>query len=138
MKRTSGTLQQLISWLALLCIIALLSPYSTKAGEALRQQKAVLGKWQDVGSSETIEFFKDGTVSYVLAGGRLEGTYEIVGMAGDVEQSDQMVGFGEIRVVFNGGIGPLALPVIGKVSSSGDELVLTMSNGRAGKFKKMK
>jgi hypothetical protein len=138
MKRTKGTLQQLIGWLGLLCIVVLLSPCSTKAGEALRQQKAVLGKWQDIGSTETIEFFKNGTVIYVLAGGRLEGTYEVVGMSGDVEErADQLVGFGEIRVDFHG-IGPLALPAIGKVSSSGDELVLTLSNGRAGKFKKVK
>ena len=138
MKRSKGTLPQLIGWLGLLCIAVLLSPSSAKAGEALRQQKAVLGKWQEIEGTETIEFFKNGTVTYALAGGRLEGTYEIVGMNGDVEESaDQLVGFGEIRVDFHG-IGPLALPAIGKVSSSGDELALTMSNGRAGKFKKGK
>ena len=138
MKRTKGTLQQMIGWLSLLCSVVLLSPSSARAGEALRQQKAVLGKWKEIESSETIEFFKNGTVSYVLKGGSLEGTYEVVGMIGDVEQSaDQLVGFGEIRVDFHG-IGPLALPAIGKVSSSGDELVLTLSNGRAGNFKKVK
>lgn len=138
MKRTKGILRQLIGWLGLLCIAVLLSPCFAKAGEALRQQKAVLGKWQEIGSTETIEFFKNGTVSYALAGGKLQGTYEIVGMIGDVEQNaDELVGFGEIMVDFHG-IGPLALPATGKVSSSGDELVLTMSNGRAGKFKKVK
>ena len=138
MKRTKGTLQQMIGWLSLLCSVVLLSPSSARAGEALRQQKAVLGKWKEIESSETIEFFKNGTVSYVLKGGSLEGTYEVVGMIGGVEQSaDQLVGFGEIRVDFHG-IGPLALPAIGKVSSSGDELVLTLSNGRAGNFKKVK
>src|ERR1700730_6342960 len=138
MKRTKGTLQQMIGWLSLLCSVVLLSPSSARAGEALRQQKAVLGKWKEIESSETIEFFKNGTVSYVLKGGSLQGTYEVVGMIGDVEQSaDQLVGFGEIRVDFHG-IGPLALPAIGKVSNSGDELVLTLSNGRAGNFKKVK
>jgi hypothetical protein len=128
----------MIGWLGLLCSVVLLSPSSAKAGEALRQQKAVLGKWKEIESSETIEFFKNGTVSYMLKGGSLEGTYEVVGMIGDVEQSaDELVGFGEIRVDFHG-IGPLALPAIGKVSSSGDELVLTLSNGRAGNFKKVK
>jgi hypothetical protein len=138
MKKTKGTLQQWIGWLGLLNVVVLLLPLSAKAGEALRQQQAILGKWQEIGSAETIEFFKNGTVTYALAGGRLKGTYEIVGMNGDVEQSaDQLVGFGEIRVDFHG-IGPLALPAIGKVSSSGDELVLTLSNGRAGKFNKVK
>jgi len=138
MKRTKGALPLLIGWLGLLCFGLLLSACSAKAGEALRQQKAVLGKWQEIGGTETIEFFKNGTVIYVLKEGRLNGTYEVVGMIGDVEQSaDQLVGFGEIRVDFHG-IGPLALPAIGKVSSSGDELVLTLSNGRAGKFKKVK
>ena len=128
----------MIGWLSLLCSVVLLSPSSARAGEALRQQKAVLGKWKEIESSETIEFFKNGTVSYVLKGGSLEGTYEVVGMIGGVEQSaDQLVGFGEIRVDFHG-IGPLALPAIGKVSSSGDELILTLSNGRAGNFKKVK
>ena len=120
MKRTKGILQQLIGWPGLLCIAVLLSPCSAKTGEALRQQKAVLGKWQEIESTETIEFFNNGTVSYALAGGKLQGTYEIVGMNGDVEQNaDELVGFGEIRVDFHG-IGPLALPAIGKVSSSGD------------------
>jgi hypothetical protein len=138
MKRNNATLPQLICWLGLLCIVASLSPCSAKAGEALRQQKAVLGKWKEIESAETIEFFKNGTVSYVLKGGTLEGTYEIVGLTGDVEESaDQLVGFGEIRVDFHG-LGPLALPAIGKVSDSGDELVLTLSNGRAGKFRKVK
>jgi hypothetical protein len=137
MKRTKGALPLSIGWLGLLYIVVLLSACSAKAGEALRQQKAVLGKWQEIGGTETIEFFKNGTVIYVLKEGRLNGTYEVVGMIGDVEQSaDQLVGFGEIRVDFHG-IGPLALPAIGKVSSSGDELVLTLSNGRAGKFKKV-
>ena len=138
MKRAKGTLPQLIGWLGLLCVVASLTPCSAKAGEALRQQKAVLGKWKEIDSAETIEFFKNGTVSYVLKGGTLEGTYEIVGLTGNVEGSaDQLVGFGEIRVDFHG-MGPLALPAIGKVSNSGDELVLTLSNGRAGKFKKVK
>ena len=138
MKRSKGTLQPLIGWLGLLCLVVLLSPCSVTAGEALRQKQAVLGKWKDIGSAETIEFFKNGTVSYALAQGRLEGTYEIVGINGDVEQgAHQLVGFGEIKVDFHG-IGPLALPATGKVSSSGDELVLTLSNGRAGKFKKVK
>ena len=138
MKRTKRALPLLIGWLGLLCIVVLLSACSAKAGEALRQQKAVLGKWQEIGGTETIEFFKNGTVIYVLKEGRLNGTYEVVGVIGDVEQSaDQLVGFGEIRVDFHG-IGPLALPAIGKVSSSGDELVLTLSSGRAGKFKKVK
>lgn len=138
MKRTKGILQQLIGWPGLLCIVVSLSLSSAKAGEALRQRQAVLGKWKEIESAETIEFFKNGTVSYELAVGKLQGTYEIVGMIGDVEQNaDQLVGFGEIRVDFHG-IGPLALPAIGKVSSSGDELVLTLSNGRAGKFKKVK
>ena len=76
----------MIGLLGLLCIVVLLSPGSATAGEALRQKQAVLGKWKDIGSAETIEFFKNGTVSYVLAEGRLEGTYEIVGMNGDVER----------------------------------------------------
>jgi hypothetical protein len=138
MKRTKRILPQFIGSLGLVCIGVLLLPSSAKAGEALRQQQAVLGKWQEIGSTETIEFFKNGTVTYVLEGGRLEGTYEIIGMKGDVEQNaDELVGYGEIKVDFHG-IGPLALPATGKVSSSGAELLLTMSNGRAGKFKKLK
>jgi hypothetical protein len=137
MKTTKGILLQLIGWLSLLGIVASLSLSSASAGEALRQQQAVIGKWKEIQSTETIEFFKNGTVSYVLKGGSLNGTYEVVGMIGGVEQSaDQFVGFGEIRVDFHG-LGPLALPITGKVSSSGDELVLTMPGGKAGEFERV-
>jgi len=138
MKSTKGTLQQWIGGLGLLCLVVFLSPCSAQAGEALRQHKAVVGKWKEIGGTETIEFFKNGTVTYVYAGRSMHGTYEIVGMIGEVEQSkDQYVGFGEIRMEFNA-LGAPAL--IGKVSSAGDELVLTPTpaNGApVGKFKKL-
>jgi hypothetical protein len=137
MKTTKRTLPHLIGWL--LGVMALASLCPTKAGEALRQQTAVLGKWQDTGSTETIEFFKNGTVTYVYKGRDINGTYEVVGMERGVEQDkNQFVGFGEIRVQFNT-LGAPAL--VGKVSGSGDELVLTPTpaNGALpAKFKKAK
>src|SRR6266404_6191933 len=137
MESTKGTLQQSIGWLGLLCIVSLLSPCATNGGEALRQQKAVLGKWEEIRGTETIEFFQNGTATYAYGGRSIKGTYEIVGMIGGVEQSkDEFVGFGEIRVQFNT-LGAPAL--IGKVSSSGDELVLTPANAAVvGRFKKSK
>jgi hypothetical protein len=137
MKTTKRTLPHLIGWLLGVMVLGSLCP--TKAGEALRQQTAVLGKWQDTGSTETIEFFKDGTVAYVYKGRNISGTYEVVGMERGVEQDqNQFVGFGEIRLQFNT-LGALAL--LGKVSDSGDELVLTptpLNGALPAKFKKAK
>jgi hypothetical protein len=100
------------------CIVTLLSSCSSKP------ENKIVGKWKEIGGTETMEFFKDGTVSVVDNKISLKGSYQFID---------------EKRIKFKlGGLGPLAGPIVEKVSFSGGELVLTMPDGKVSKYSKFK
>jgi len=43
-----------------------------------KKEAAINGKWQEVGGTETVEFFKDGTVTFVESGMTMSGNYKFV------------------------------------------------------------
>ncbi len=86
-------------------------------------KSSIVGKWQGTGGDETLEFFKDGTVSAVSKGMPLGGNYSFV-------ESDR------IKMEF-GGIGALAGPMIMTISFSGGDLSLTDPTGKSSRYKRM-
>lgn len=77
-------------------------------------ESQIIGKWQGIDSSETIEFFKDGTL---MTGGSplsMGGVYSFV---------DQ----NRIRIEF-GGLGALGGPQVFRVELSGDRLTMVREN----------
>ncbi len=83
------------------------------------KEKTIVGKWKEVGGTQTIEFFKDGTVTVVDKG---EPT-----LPGDYRFLD------DNRIRMN-----LALfgPIIAEVSSSRDEITLTNPFGEVEKYRR--
>jgi len=106
------------SLLVVLTAIALFVSCSAKS--------SILGKWQEFGAktgdNETLEFFKDGTVSLVSKRMTLAGKYSFV-------DDDR------IKLEL-GGIGALAGPVIMRVSISGGELRLTDTKGEISTYRR--
>lgn len=86
-------------------------------------QKNIVGKWQDVQGTESMEFFKDGTVTAKAGGMSLGGKYSFV----DDER---------IKIEL-GGMGALAGPTIAKVAISGNELTLTDENDKPTKYRRV-
>jgi hypothetical protein len=118
MKRTKGGLKQLIGWCSIACIVFLLSSCSSKP------ENEIVGKWKEIGGTETLEFFKDGTISVIDKRMSLGGSYKFVG---------------KDRIKFElGGLGALTGPIVEKVSFSGRELILTMPDGKVSKYSKFK
>jgi hypothetical protein len=107
------------SLLVIITAIALFVSCSTKS--------SIVGKWQefgaDNGDNETLEFFKDGTVSDVSQRMTLAGKYSFV-------EDDRL------KLEF-GGIGALAGPMIMHVSISGGELDLTDQKGKVSKYNRV-
>jgi|GEM_PF-814407 len=120
MEGTERHLGQLMCWLAIACIMASLASCSSKP------EDAIVGKWSEIDGTETLEFFKDGTVSVVDKGTTRTGDYRFI-------EKDRM------RLQL-GGLGILAGPidVVAKVSISKDELTLTLAGGDVGKYRKVK
>lgn len=84
------------------------------------KQKTIVGKWKEVGGTQTIEFFKDGTVIVVDDDGdRLVGNYRFL--------DDN-----RIRIDLGGFIGS----DIAEISSSGDEITLPNLSGEIEKYRK--
>ena len=71
--------------------------------------KTILGKWKEIGSTDTIEFFKDGTIILELAGATTIGDYRFL---------DQ----NRIRVDLQGFYG-MAGPQVTRISIENDKLI---------------
>jgi hypothetical protein len=86
---------------------------------------SIVGMWQEFGGDETLDFFKDGTISAASASKEmaLGGKYSFV-------EVDRMK-------VELGGVGALAGPMIMTVAISGGELSLTNPTGKVSRYKKM-
>ena len=87
-----------------------------------KPEAAINGKWEC--GTETIEFFKDGTVI-------IDSEKDSMSMGGKYKFVDD----DRIRIDL-GGLGALAGPIIYKVSISKDELILTDRDGKASKYKR--
>jgi hypothetical protein len=87
-------------------------------------KSSIVGKWQEIGGSETIEFFKDGTISLTSHGISLNGKYTFI-------EDDR------IKVEF-GGLGSIAGPILYRASISSGELTLNDSKGKTSKFARVK
>ena len=113
MKSTKRSLKQLIACFSIVCIVALFSSCSSK--------NEIVGKWKNTGSTETWEFFKDGTATWVGQGGRsMVGSYKFV--------DDDRV---KLEM-------PGEEPQICKASFSGGELSLTTPDGAVRKYARFK
>ena len=89
-----------------------------------KSENPIVGKWREIGGTETIEFFKDGTVIVFSKGMTMGGSYKFV--AKD-----------RIKLEL-GGLGILAGPIVAKVSINGDELTFITSDGDVSKYKRLK
>ena len=89
-----------------------------------KPENPIVGKWREIGGTETIEFFKDGTVIVFSKGMTMGGSYKFV--AKD-----------RIKLEL-GGLGILAGPIVAKVSINGDELTFITSDGDVSKYKRLK
>ena len=87
-----------------------------------KPENAILGKWKEIDKTETIEFFKDGTVSVVDKGMSMGGNYKFI-------DDDHL------RLEL-GGLGALAGPMVFTVSVSKNELTLTNPQGKVSKYRR--
>jgi hypothetical protein len=110
--------KRLLNWLAVVLTLSILVSCSSKP------ENAIVGKWSEIGGTETMEFFKDGTVSVVDKGMTMEGSYKFV-------EKDS------IKLEL-GGLGALVGPIVAKVSIKGDELIFTLPDGDVLKYKRAK
>ncbi|MDI6735075.1 MAG: hypothetical protein QME42_02585 [bacterium] len=116
MKSIEGILKQVIRCLGIVSIVVLLSSCASKP------ENEIVGKWEEIGGTESIEFFKDGTVSGVDKGRSMVGSYKFV----DKDRIKMEMG----------GFGALTGPVIMKVSFSGGELTFTTQDSKVLKYSK--
>lgn len=103
-------------FLAFAFIISSLVLCSSKA------EHAIVGKWSEVGRTEKMELFKDGTITIADYGMTMGGKYTFV-------DKDR------IRVEL-GGLGALLGPVVVTISISGDEMTWTMPGGDVWKYRR--
>ncbi|MEW6573252.1 MAG: hypothetical protein AB1374_06425 [Bacillota bacterium] len=118
MKIAERDISKLLIWLIITFILALLVSCSPNP------EKAIIGKWSEIDGTETIEFFKDGTLTVADEGMDMGGSYEFV------EKN-------RIRVEL-GGLGALAGPFVATVSISGNELTWTMPDGEVSKYRRVR
>jgi len=109
---------KLVDFLAVAFILASLVSCSSKPEEA------IIGKWSEIGATEKMEFFKDGTITINDKGINMVGKYTFV-------DKDR------IRVEF-GGLAAKIGPIVVTVSISGDELTWTMPDGKSSKHRREK
>jgi hypothetical protein len=84
----------------------------------------LVGKWQEVGGDETVEFLKDGTFNVLSKGRALGGKYSLV-------EGDRI----KLEV---GGLGDAAHPAILSASIAGGELSVTDPKGRISRYRRAK
>jgi len=118
MKRTREALKRPIVGLGIVCIAAVLVSCSSKP------EKMIVGRWQEIGGTETMEFFKDGTVRIKDVDVSLEGSYQFV-------EKDR------VKFVLRG-FDPLKGPMVEKISFSRGKLILTMRDGKAYTYGRLK
>lgn len=87
-------------------------------------ENAIIGKWSEIGGTETLEFFKDGTVVVVEFGMSMVGSYKFI-------DKDQ------IKLEL-GGLGVLVGPMVAKISIKGDEMTLNVPTVGLTKYKRVK
>ena len=100
-----------------MCIVALVYSCSSKP------EDAIVGKWEKIEGTETMEFFKDGTVNVVDKGMIMGGSYKFI-------DKDR------IRLEMRG-LGALMGPIVAKVSILGGELIFTWPDGKVSKYSKL-
>jgi hypothetical protein len=98
-------------------------PSSPGGRGEVKPEEALLGKWQNIGHKETVEFFKDGTVNFLSDGSPMEGDYKIVD---DTHMRLHL-----------GGFGGLAGPMVWKFAVSGDQLTLTLPDGKVAMYRRV-
>jgi uncharacterized protein (DUF2147 family) len=81
-----------------------------------KPENPIVGKWKNIDGTETMEFFKDGTVSLVGKEMSLGGTYKFV------DTNRMKLEYGDL--------GAWMGPIITTISISGNELTLTMPDGK--------
>lgn len=118
MDKFARKFRVLAGWVVIICIVAMLSSCSSKP------EKAIVGKWKEIGGSETMEFFKDGTLSIADDSVYFGGNYKFI----DKDSIKMELG----------GSGAMAGPVVARVSITGEELTITMPGDEASKFRKSK
>ena len=87
------------------------------------KKRAIVGKWKEIGETEIMEFFADGTVTVADQGMYAGGNYEFI---------DD----GRMKLDL-GGIFALVGPMVCEVSVSKGELVFTMPDGETSKYQKL-
>ncbi len=118
MEKIQAGLHRVIMWFSIVWIIAMLSSCSSKP------ENRIIGKWKEIGGTETMEFFKTGAVRIADEKTSLEGSYAFID---------------ENRIKFAlGGLGPLTGPIVEKVSFAKGELVLTMPDGKVSRYGRFK
>ena len=118
-KEHSGTKRILHG--VLRAVISLSDP---GAHERLKPEVAILGKWQNINSNETAEFFKDGTVNFISDGSPMGGDYKIVDDT-------------HVRL-HPGGFGGLAGPMVWKFAVSGEQLTLNLPDGKVAMYRRVR
>lgn len=120
MKIGQRDFTKLVGLLVITLILSLLASCSSKP------EDTIVGKWSEIGGTEKMELFKDGTITIMVAdkGMNLGGKYTFV-------EKDR------IKVEM-GGLGALIGPFVATVSISGDELTWTMPDGEFSKYRKEK
>lgn len=116
MKRIDRTMKRLMYWLAVLSFLACLSSCSSKP------ENAIAGKWQDINGTDTMEFFKNGTVRAIDKQSSLAGNFKFI-------DKDR------IKIELEG-VGASAGSLTAKVAISNGVLTLTMPDGKDLKYKK--
>jgi len=106
-------------WTTAFCFAALLG--SCLAGP----RSAVLGQWKEIGGTEVIEFFRDGTITILdQSGASMGGSYKWI-------EGNKM------RIELSG-LGALMGPMVATVTVSGGELTLAMQNGEVWKYNRVR
>src|SRR5437899_2199112 len=101
--------------LLMLAVVAVFVSCSTKS--------SIVGKWQEIGGTETLEFFKDGTLSVVNKGTAITGKYSFLDDT-------------RIKLEIGGIVGALAGSQIVTVSIADGELSLTDQKGKVSRYRK--
>ncbi len=118
MKRPQESLKQALMWLSVVWSVVLLPSCSAKL------EDKIVGKWQEVGGTETMEIFKGGKVAIADEGLRLEGEFRIVK--------------GERIELHLSGLGELAGPIVMKGALSDSGLTFTTPDESVHTYRKLK
>lgn len=116
MKEVERKIEGLTTRAGIVAVAALLSSCSSKPGDV------VVGKWKEVGGTETMGFFRDGTVS-------------IPDKEMSMGRGCKFIEKDRVKIEL-GGLGVLIGPQVARVSISGEELTVTMPDGKMCKYQR--